>query len=124
VEGKARIAQQVERLHRPPHRTEPKLAILHIALDAADPRRPISSQRRESLVLACIEALANAPGEFGHLALELAPTRHGRQPTGDPARNVVDAEAERFSKAESSRRARRGKSLTELADGRVMLRRA
>src|SRR5262249_20586260 len=79
VECKSRVTQQIERLHTAPHRPELQLAVLDLALDAADPRRPVRAHGCDRAVPVCLEALADARGELRHLGLERAPGRHGAQ---------------------------------------------
>jgi len=77
VQREARVASEVERLHRARHHAHPQLPVGELGLDATDARRPIPAERRERLVLSRVEQSPNASGELGLGRLELAPRAQG-----------------------------------------------
>ena len=87
MQGEARIALQVVRLARLPHRADPELAVTERGLDAGDARRAVAADRGERLVGVCVEPSAHLLGELRRGGLEFLPAGHAPK-VADGARGV------------------------------------
>ena len=65
MEGEARIPTQIDSLVGAGHRTEAKLSVGELALDARDAWRPVGAQGGDGLVTTGIEELLDPFGELG-----------------------------------------------------------
>ena len=82
MQREARVALQVARLARLPHRADPQLAVEERGLGAGDARRAVAADRGERLVGVGVQALAHRCGELGGRRLEFGPARHGASGAG------------------------------------------
>ena len=77
VQGEARVAPEIERLHGPPHAPEPDLPVGELDLRSADARRAVAAQGGQRLVHVRVEEPPGPGREVGRLRLYFAPARDG-----------------------------------------------
>src|SRR3954454_21869750 len=78
VQGEARVALQVARLQRLPHRADPEVAVAPRRLRAGDARRAVLAKGRDRLVLVRVERGLHTLGQRGRGGGEVGPGSHER----------------------------------------------
>ena len=94
VEGEARVAPQVERLARLPHRPDPEVALDQLGLGAGDARGAVAADGGERLVDVGVEARADGLRERRRLGRERVPGGHGATVPRAAARVQQDVESD------------------------------